>query len=55
MAKRNVNGKEVDVSIENQETAPIHGVTKMIPYSKVPIPSEDDMGRAKEWVDENQK
>lgn len=55
MAKRNVNGKEVDVSIENQATAPIQGAAKTIPISNVPIPSEEDTRRAKEWVDENQK
>lgn len=55
MAKRMVNGKVVDVSIENQETAPVNGAGKFTPHAKVPIPSDEDMARAKEWVDENQK
>lgn len=55
MAKKIINGKEVDVPIEKFTTAPLGSIRDMAPVSKVPIPSEEDMRDAKDWVDSNQK
>jgi hypothetical protein len=55
MAEKIVNGKKVDVPIENYKTAPITAFSKQQPYSKVPIPEDEDVERAKSWVDSNRK
>ncbi|SHK65658.1 CDIF630_02480 family spore surface protein [Tepidibacter formicigenes] len=43
-------------TIESQKTAAWAGIEKSVTKSKVPIPSEENVIEAKEWVDnENQK
>lgn len=41
--------------IENHQTAAWADIEKIQPESRVPIPREEAVGRAKDWVDENEK
>ena len=54
MARKIINGKEVDVPIEKFTTAPLGSTKDMAPLSKVPNPSEVEIRDAKDWVDAKQ-
>ena len=55
VAEKIVNGKRVDVPIENHITAALDTIRSKDPVSKVPHPSEVDMRDAKDFVDSNEK
>jgi hypothetical protein len=55
MADKIVNGKKVEVPTQNYKTAPITAFSNQKPISKVPLPQDEDVERAKEWVDTNRK
>ncbi|PKM50866.1 MAG: DUF3787 domain-containing protein [Firmicutes bacterium HGW-Firmicutes-7] len=41
--------------IENHQTAAWADIEKVQPESRVPIPSQEAVDRAKDWVEENEK
>lgn len=55
MAVKISNEKKIGVPIEKQETAPIAAISAQLPHSNVPIPGDEDVDRAKSWVDHNEK
>lgn len=55
MAKNKKKEKHMGMPIEEQNTAAWANIERKQPVSEVPIPDEDAVHNAKEWVDTNQK
>lgn len=55
MAKNKKKEKHMGMPIEKQNTAAWANIEKRQPISNVPIPDDDQIQNAKEWVDSNQK
>ena len=54
MDKNKKKQKHIENSIKKQNLAAWADIERLEPISKVPIPSEDQVINAKEWVDKNQ-
>jgi len=55
MKNPKLNQRKPSEPIEHQQTAAWADIKNIVPESRVPIPSEDQVENAKEWVDTNQK
>ncbi len=55
MAKNKKKEKGTGLSIEKQNTAAWANIKRVQPVSRVPIPDNQQVQNAKEWVDSNQK
>lgn len=55
MPTRIINGKKVEVTDDSYVTAPIAAIKEQKPISKVPVPGEENVERAKNWVDNGSK
>ncbi|MBC7958645.1 MAG: DUF3787 domain-containing protein [Vallitaleaceae bacterium] len=55
MSENNSIGNHKNKPIENHETAPLADIEKTTTDGKVPIPREEAVDQAREWVDINEK
>lgn len=55
MSKRKVKSRNIKKSVENHETAAWANAQSVKRESGVNVPSEDEVGNAREYVDSNQK
>jgi hypothetical protein len=55
MEKNNFKQKFQGMPIEKHDTAASANISYVKPISKVPIPNENEIRNAKDWVDANEK